>query len=69
MNKKIDRKQQLEKLRWRSRQRGKEGKSLLFDEFCEQYGFERKYPIKLLGNALPRLIQSPDPVQSLATRQ
>lgn len=61
MNKTIDRKQQLEKLRWRYRQRGKEGKSRLLDEFCEQYGFERKYAIKLLGDALPRVDPKPRP--------
>lgn len=56
MNKKIDRKQELEKLRWRYCQRGKEGKSRLLDEFCEQYGFERKYAIKLLGDVLPQVV-------------
>src|SRR6266545_261854 len=52
MQQKLDRKQQLEKFRDRYRQRGKEGKSRLLDEFCEHYGYERKYAIKLLGQAV-----------------
>jgi len=43
-----ERNEQLERIRRRYAGRGKEGKSHLFDEFCEQYGYERKYAIKLL---------------------
>jgi hypothetical protein len=49
MARKIDRKEELERLRWRYQRRGKEGKSRLLDEFCEQHDYERKYAIKLLG--------------------
>jgi hypothetical protein len=31
-------------------ERGKECKSVLLDEVCEQYGYERKYAIKLLNS-------------------
>ena len=44
----LDRMEQLERLRHRYAGRGQEGKTRLLDEFCEQYGFERKYAIKLL---------------------
>lgn len=40
----------MERLRWRYRQRGKRGKQMLLDEFCEQWGYSRKHAIKLLGN-------------------
>jgi len=49
-----ERKEQLGQLRWRYAGRGKEGKSRLLNEFCEQYGYERKYAIKLLQNRLER---------------
>lgn len=49
MPRELDRNQELERLRWRYRQRGKEGKARLLDEFCDQHGYERKYAIKLLG--------------------
>ena len=49
MPSKLDRKQQLEVLRSRYQGRGKEGKTRLLDEFCEHYGYERKYAIKLLS--------------------
>lgn len=48
MQRMTERKEQLEGLRRRYTGRGKEGKSRLLDEFCEQYGYERKYAIKLL---------------------
>lgn len=48
MTRNIDRDQELLRLRRRYQNRGKEGKSRLLDEFCEQYGYERKYAIKLL---------------------
>jgi hypothetical protein len=46
-----ERTEQLERLCRRYAGRGKEGKSALLDEFCEHYGYERKYAIKLLGGA------------------
>src|SRR3974390_1288520 len=49
MHKKPDRSQELERRRWRYQQRGKEGKGRLLDEFCEHYGYERKYAIRLLS--------------------
>jgi hypothetical protein len=53
MQRSLDRKTELEKWRWRYLRRGREGKGRLLDEFCEQYHFERKYAIKLLGDAAP----------------
>jgi hypothetical protein len=44
----VGRKEQLERLRQRYVGRGSEGRSRLLDEFCEHYGYERKYAIKLL---------------------
>ena len=49
MQRKVDRTVELKRLRERYQGRGKEGKSRLLSEFCEQYGYERKYAIKLLG--------------------
>jgi len=49
MQRKVDRTEQLKRLRERYQGRGKEGKSRLLTEFCEQYDYERKYAIKLLG--------------------
>lgn len=49
MQRKVDRKEQLELLRGRYQGRGKEGRTRLLDEFCEHYGYERKYAIKLLS--------------------
>jgi hypothetical protein len=51
MRTKLDRVEVLERLRWRYQRRGKEGKSRLLDEFCEHYGYERKYAIRLLSPA------------------
>jgi hypothetical protein len=48
MQRMSERNEQLERIRRRYAGRGKEGKSHLLDEFCEQYGYERKYAIKLL---------------------
>lgn len=53
MARKIARNEELERLRWRYQRRGKEGKSRLLDEFCEQHDYERKYAIKLLGGQSP----------------
>lgn len=47
MQRKVDRTEELKRLRERYQGRGKEGKSRLLTEFCEQYGYERKYAIKL----------------------
>lgn len=52
MQRKLDRKEQLAVYRWRYQGRGSEGKSRLLDEFCEHYGYERKYAIKLLRGAV-----------------
>ena len=49
----LNRTQELQKLRRRYAARGKEAKSRLLDEFCEHYGYERKYAIKLLCHRLP----------------
>ena len=43
----------LPKLRARYERRGREGKTRLLDELCEDYGYERKYAIKLLGDTVP----------------
>src|SRR5262249_60795429 len=55
----------LPKLRMRYARRGREGKSRILDELCEDYGYERKYAIKLLGDCLPppsgRRRAGPDP--------
>lgn len=44
----------LPKLQLRYSQRNREGKSRMLDELCEDYGYERKYAIKLLGRGLPQ---------------
>jgi hypothetical protein len=46
--------EELERLQRRYGGRGKEGKTRMLDEFCEQYGYERKHAIKLLGDQLPK---------------
>jgi hypothetical protein len=43
----------LPKLRERYARRPRDGKSRMLDELCEDYGYERKYAIKLLGGAVP----------------
>jgi hypothetical protein len=43
----------LPKLRERYAWRQREGKTRMLDELCEDYGYERKYAIKLLGSAVP----------------
>ena len=53
MAKQVCREEELAGLRQRYNGRGKEGKGRLLDEFCEQYGYERKHAIKLLGDKLP----------------
>lgn len=52
--KNLTRDERLAKLRrWYAR-RGREGKSRLLDDVCEEYGYSRKHAIKLLGNTLPK---------------
>lgn len=51
MQRMTERTEELHRLRRRYAGRGKEGKSRLLDEFCDHYGYERKYAIKLLGPA------------------
>jgi hypothetical protein len=51
MQRSLDRKEELERWRWRYLGRAKEGKGRLLDEFCQQYEFERKYAIKLLSGS------------------
>ena len=53
MSNTLDRTQQLERLRERYARRNKPGRSRMLDELCEQYGYDRKHAIKLLGDALP----------------
>ena len=53
--------------RWKARyaRRGREGRSRMLDELCQDYHYERKYAIKLLGGTLPppsgRKKPGPDP--------
>ena len=61
MQKVTERNEQLERLRRRYAGRGKQGKSRLLDEFCEQHGYERKYAIKLLQNRPKPLERRPPP--------
>jgi hypothetical protein len=60
-----NRNEQLKRLRWRYAKRGKAGKSSLLDEFCDHYGYERKYAIKLLQGrpepSQPRARPGPEP--------
>jgi len=43
----------LPKVRARYEKRGREGKTRMLDELCEDHGYERKYAIKLLNGSLP----------------
>ena len=43
------REEMLPRLRQRYVGRGKEGRGVLLDEVCEQFGYSRKHAIKLLG--------------------
>ncbi len=54
MKKSSCRQEELERLQRRYEGRGKEGKTRMLDEFCEQHGYERKHAIKLLGDQLPK---------------
>jgi hypothetical protein len=51
----------LPKLRIRYARRSREGRSLMLDELCEDYGYERKYAIKLLNDRLPGSSGRPRP--------
>lgn len=46
-------KEWLAKLLLRYARRNHEGKSRMLDELCEDYDYERKYAIKLLGGGSP----------------
>jgi hypothetical protein len=61
MQRKLDRKEQLAVYRRRYQGRAMRGKSRLLDEFCEHYGYERKYAIKLLGGAMAPMISKRSP--------
>lgn len=43
------REEMLPRLRQRYAQRGREGRSAMIDDLCEQFGYSRKHAIKLLG--------------------
>jgi hypothetical protein len=43
----------LPRLQGRYQGRGREGRSAMIDELCADYGYERKYAIKMLGGTLP----------------
>ena len=45
----------LPKVRARYEKRGREGKTRMLNELCEDHGYERKYAIKLLNDSLPGL--------------
>ena len=51
--------------RWQQRyeRRNRQGRSRMLEEFCEQYGYERKYAAKLLGDQLlaPSGVRRPGP--------
>jgi hypothetical protein len=62
MQRELNREEQLELYRRRYQQRGKEGKGRLLDEFCQDYKYDRKYAIKLLGDDAPGLtLKNPPP--------
>jgi hypothetical protein len=53
MTKKLKRSEELKRWQERYARRNREGKVRMLDEFCEQYGYERKYAAKLLACCLP----------------
>ena len=53
MTKELKRHEELARWQQRYERRNRECRSRMLDEFCEQYGYERKYAAKLLGNHLP----------------
>src|SRR6266478_1656489 len=54
-------KELLPKLQTRYARRNRDGKSRMLDEVCEDYDYERKYAIKLLGGTLPVRSEHPHP--------
>jgi len=54
-------KEWLPKLQARYARRNREGKSRMLDELCEDYQYDRKYAIKLLGGDLPGPSGRPHP--------
>jgi hypothetical protein len=54
MTKKLERSVELKRWQERYARRNREGRVRMLDEFCEQYGYERKYAAKLLADRLPR---------------
>jgi hypothetical protein len=44
----------LPRLQARYAQRGRDGRSRMLDELCQDYHYDRKYAIKLLGGKLPQ---------------
>lgn len=59
----------LPKLQARYARRSRDGKTRMLDELCEDYGYERKYAIKLLCGTVPpscgRVHPGPEPRYSL----
>ena len=53
MTKRLQRSEELKRWQERYARRNREGKVRMLDEFCEQYGYERKYAAKLLAGCLP----------------
>lgn len=53
MTKKLERAEELKRWQERYARRNREGRARMLDEFCEQYGYERKYAAKLLADRLP----------------
>lgn len=51
----------LPKLQARYARRNRQGKSRMLDELCEDFGYDRKYAIKLLGDKLPAPTGRPKP--------
>jgi hypothetical protein len=53
MTKELKRAEELNRWQERYERRNRQGRSRMLDEFCEQYGYERKYAAKLLADQLP----------------
>jgi hypothetical protein len=53
MLKELNRTEELNRRRERYEHRNRPGRTRMLDEFCEQYGYERKYAAKLLKDSLP----------------
>jgi hypothetical protein len=51
----------LPKLRARYTRRNREGKTQMLDELCDDYGYDRKYAIKLLSSSLAPAAGKPHP--------